>query len=132
MTVAFLLAGSVVFTAGGTMAGARNDTAYETLRVGVTGILCYRKPCPWNGVTRDDATNLPAGVIWSGHEPPPMIASPEDAARLAADYAEGCNRITGRMVEGTLEVAEVIGPCWPAPGPDNTRDDPADGETTAE
>lgn len=91
---------------------ASDDAAeFLPLRVGLTGIACYTEPCPWNGVVRDDLPVLPSSVIWSGRQPPPMIAAPADKARIRAAYGEGCTKIRGRFIDGNLEVAEVLGPC---------------------
>lgn len=94
---------------GSPAAGENRD--FATLRVGLTGIVCYTEPCPWNGIVKAGEPIRPAGVIWSGDTPPPMIASEADERRIRAAYRHGCTLINGRFVGGVLEVAKILGSC---------------------
>lgn len=87
--------------------------AFSTLRVGLTGIMCYQEPCPWRGVVEVGPDNAPIrpSAIWSGDEPPPVAGAPEDVETVLDAYAQGCVLVDGRMLDGVLEIRRVLSEC---------------------
>jgi hypothetical protein len=86
--------------------------ASETLLVGKTNIFCVQAPCPWRGVVRGDNQAGPAGLLWSEETLPPLVAIPADAARIAEAWTGNqCLLINGSMLDGTLQVDEIMGAC---------------------
>lgn len=87
------------------------NTELENLRVGLTGILCNRPPCPWNGVLRTKTPVLPNAIIWRGDVPPPLSGEEEAVAHVRSVYREGCVMIEGQFVDGVLHVNRLLGDC---------------------
>lgn len=103
--------------AGGVEAGeGRQPPDFAELGIGDTAVLCTIEPCPWRGVFRfDDSGRAQPLSRENQPEPPPMIATEADRARIEGVYAtHGCLRIEARFVGETLEVRRVLGECWPA------------------
>lgn len=84
---------------------------WGNLRVGRTGILCYQAPCPWYGIARANQSINPYALLWSGDTLPTMRGSSEDQDYLRENYGEGCTLVNGRLRNGVLEVAKILGSC---------------------
>jgi len=111
VAIGVLTAGPVFADAPGEVLWAQPvNTEMDTLRVGVTGILCLRMPCPWTGVISATQHILPEAVLWSG-ELPDLIATQADALRIREAYDEGCVMIEGQFIENVLHVKRIIGDC---------------------
>jgi hypothetical protein len=81
--------------------------------IGVTGIHCYRAPCPWRGIA-PIASDGSAGSPLSPADqpaPPPLRASKADRARIDAAYAQDCLVVEGHFEGETLVVARVLAQC---------------------
>ncbi len=90
------------------------DASMRIFRVGGTGIMCVRAPCPSWGVVAE--TSLPGErrgwPLWAGNGALPL-RGPEAATRQirAAWRARDCLRVEGRWMKDALEVRRVIGAC---------------------
>jgi hypothetical protein len=82
-------------------------------RVGPTGILCVKEPCPRRGITEIGGDGHPKGrPLWSGGDLPEIIGRPEDRKRIATSWQEhGCLIVRGRLEQGKFEVAEIVATC---------------------
>lgn len=107
----------ILLGAGGVFAPVVAQTAdapARTFRIGRTGIMCVRPPCPSWGIVAE--TSLPGErrgwPLWGGDGALP-VRGPEAAVRriAAAWRARACLRVEGRWTNGALDVQRVVGAC---------------------
>lgn len=88
------------------------------LRVGGTGVMCVREPCPRIGVMavagERDGQRL-RRPLFAGGEPPKLTGSEADKAAVRAAWlADGCLVLEGRFAPPDgLVIRRVVGPCGP-------------------
>lgn len=100
------------------------EPAGQRLRVGATGILCVKAPCPSRGVFLPSAGGLNArrrALLYTdadGTSGPPEFVGPPAAREAASRAWRGfaCIEIIGRLEQDgdarpRLHVSQVLGPC---------------------
>lgn len=87
------------------------------IKVGATGIMCVKEPCPRIGVTAAWEPGKPrlGRSMFAGDAPPPMRGADADMAAVRAAWnIEGCLVLEGRFSRPPLlEIRRVVGPCGP-------------------
>lgn len=108
---ALLASGAVAAEAP--IAGAEPPPVEGVMRVGATGIMCVREPCPRRGLIRvDDEGKAEWRPFWSGDKPPEIRADADTQRRIAEAWDEfGCLMVQGRFEKGELTVDRIIGDC---------------------
>ena len=99
---------------------AQDDVA--AYRVGRTGIMCVKAPCPSAGIMAEPAPNRPPPAtdftrpIYWGDSLPRIEASPADRAHIEQAWPAGCVRVEGRFRADApqgplLTVSRMLGDC---------------------
>lgn len=87
------------------------------IKIGSTGIMCLREPCPRIGVMAASEPGKPrlGRPMFAGGEPPPLRGSDADVAAVRKAWtADGCLLVEGRFSRPPLlEIRRVVGPCGP-------------------
>src|SRR5690554_4141265 len=86
-----LLAAALGLPSGVAFAEGAESGSGELLRVGSTGIMCVRAPCPWKGVVavaEERSAPEESTLLWSGEDLPPLTASEADAERVRAAWED--------------------------------------------
>ncbi|WP_378776795.1 hypothetical protein [Methylopila musalis] len=105
-----------IMAAPGAGVAQPGDPSFEgRLRIGGTGILCVKEPCPRIGVTAAGTPGAPrfGRPMFAGPTPPPLVGAKEDLDRVRAAWTiDGCLIVEGRFSRPPrLEVRRVIGAC---------------------
>lgn len=126
-----LLAGLVLMTDAGRASAAASTAPppaaapagdappLRVFRIGFTGVMCVRPPCPSAGVMAETA--LPGErarwPLWWGEGDPPIDADAAMRAHIRASWRKGeCLRVQGRWSGGRLKAQRIIGRCGGLPG----------------
>ncbi|MFC3690857.1 hypothetical protein [Chenggangzhangella methanolivorans] len=97
---------------------ASDERSFEgRLKIGSTGVMCVKEPCPRIGVLAASEPGKPrfGRPMFAGDAPPPMSGATADQEAVAAAWrADGCLVIEGRFSRPPLlEIDRVEGPCGP-------------------
>lgn len=96
-----------------------DDTRFDgRIRVGGTGIMCVREPCPRIGVMAvagHKSGQRLTRPLYGGGSPPKMTGREADKAAVRAAWlSDGCLVVEGRFsAPDRLDVRRVVGPCGP-------------------